>query len=294
MPDKTYPISPLDARFHDVTQDEEVTSRSAWDSVVPQLNAMTTTPDALPKVDLEYAASQLIGMWLTLASLRAPTLALLSDAQALKTALALDGLPRRAHALLYVLRQNNNIHTEKVSLSDLNREGLALCELGLRWCMTLESLGHVAEGTTQAIKKGRKSHRKTINSLSDLYDALHPHLSLIAPLQATASKPISGADIDRMGRLAALMRQALNRNAPTLSWRVALLRIADLIAHDYKTATAAIRFYLDLSDDPNAPTIPMFGTFRRPKRKSNSKQSPTPQANHTENPPQHPLDNPQP
>jgi hypothetical protein len=262
MPDKAYVISPIDARFHAVSQDDEATTLSAWQAIKDDVQAMTDTPSGLPKVDLDYALSEVIRLGPIFSKLRAPTLALLSDEQAAKTAQAIDGLPKLAFGLLYVMRQDAKETQDGPSLPDLNSEGLTLRDQGLAWCATLETFGKLPAGTADAIRKGRHSYRETAADLQDLFDALSPHRALIAQLGVVAGNPISDADIDRMLRLTTLIRARIPEGKALLTWRVALLRLADLLARDYFVAHACASLYCSLNNDPT--TLPPFGALRRP------------------------------
>jgi hypothetical protein len=277
MSDKVFPIAPVDARFHDVNLDEQATSRSAWESVEAEVLAMPSTPASLPRVDIEYAGSQIIALYPTLATLRAPTLALLSDDRAQQTAQAIDSLPRWSFAMLYVMQQERTESPDGVSITDLNTEGMALRGDGLDWCQILERLGFIKAGTTSAIKKGVHSHRETIADLQDIYKALSPHratITALTNLPGSTTQPISDADIDRMERVATIMRQALNRAPGALPWRESLLRVAAHVRRSYKVASASILFLNSLeridSDDEAKASVPKFGAFRRraPKPKA--------------------------
>jgi hypothetical protein len=258
-------ISPEDARFHDVTLDLQATAPHAWQSVEAELKAMTTTPAALPTVDLDYAASQIIGLWSTFAQHRTSTLLLLSKAQAADTASALDSLSRLSYALIHVLAQERAESGEGASITALNRDGLALRSLGLRWCQILENLGHVKAGTTKAIKRGFASHSETMRDLQALYDALNPHRSTLTSLAPGATTPLTDADLDRVANLALVMRQTLHTQQPTTTWRVSLLRLAALLERRYEVSTAALRFSLTVTGDTDTlQSIPSFHSLRRP------------------------------
>jgi hypothetical protein len=258
-------ISSLDARFHDLKASDDATSASAWQTWEAEVRAESDTPSGLPLVDLDYATTEVIGLWTTLEGLRTPTLKRLSDTQAAQTAAALDSLSRCAYALLYVMRQDAKENPSGPSLVELNTEGLALRERGLAWCAILESFGKLPVGTAEAVRKGRASYRETAADLQDLWDALSPLRADIAPLQGLVQTPLTDADIDRMGRLSSLIREAIAAPQGPLGWRVALLRLAARFERSYRAAYAALLFHFTLSGDPI--TIPTFGALRRPSPK---------------------------
>lgn len=260
------PIAPEDARFHDVTQDSQLSAERAWRSVEPFVSTLAT-PKKLPKVDLEYAAGKVIGLWPVLAELRAPTLHILSAEQAVKTAAALDSLPRWAFALLYVCTQEANEPGSGVNFRALIAESNGLVERGLVWCQVLEGLGLIQPGTTRAIKKGYPGHRETISDIQALFDALNPHRTALAAQVAAypTATPLTSDDLTRMGSLALILRQIMERPDPATPWRTSLLRIAPEFERNYQHATTAIRFYLTISGQQDRLTsLPQFLAFRRP------------------------------
>jgi hypothetical protein len=266
-------ISSLDARFHDLKASDDATSASAWQTWEAEVRAESETPSGLPLVELDYATTEVIGLWATLEGLRTPTLKRLSDTQAAQTAAALDSLSRCAYALLYVMRQDAKENPSGPSLVALNTEGLALRERGLAWCAILESFGKLPVGTAEAVRKGYASYRETAADLQDLWDALSPLRADIAPLQGLVQTPLTDADIDRMGRLSSLIREAIAAPQGPLSWRVALLRLAARFERSYRAAHAALLFHFTLSGDP--VTIPAFGALRRPSPKPAAAAAPS-------------------
>lgn len=265
-------MSQDDARFYAIKAHDDATTLSAWQTVEAEVRASADTPNTLPGVNLDHAASEVIKLAPTFAKLRAPTLALLSAEQAAKTAQALDALPRLACAVLYVLHQEAKETPDAPSLSDLNTEGVALRERGLEWCMTLENFRKLPAGTAKAIRKGRASYRETASDLQDLYDALSPLHAFIAKLNSDSDNPLSDADMNQMYRLATLIRTTIAESKKTpLSWRVALLRLSSRFAESYRVAQACAQLHLTLTNNPTA--LPTFNALRRPPSPSASLDS---------------------
>lgn len=255
-------MSADDARFYALKAHDDANALRAWQSVEPVIQAMTETPQGLPKVHLDFAVTEVIGLAPTFAKYRAPTLARLSPAQAAETAQALDALPRLAFAVLYALRMDEADTPDGPSLAALNSEGVTLRKRGLTWCAALEGFGTLPAGTTKAIRKGLASYRETAADLQRLFNALSPHRALILQLGGAVGQPLTEADLERMLRLSALIRAMIPEPQAPLSWRVSLLRLADHFAERYRVAHACVTLHLTLSKDPTL--LPPFGALRRP------------------------------